>query len=76
MPPVVASGLEPIRAIRASEDLWWAIVDPFRWYISGADRIVFNSHVFYPTSITFAACILLMTFQRDDTLALDTYRSR
>ncbi|HSF94800.1 MAG TPA: hypothetical protein VLA52_07215 [Thermohalobaculum sp.] len=51
--------------------VWWAIIDPFRWYISGVDRIVFNSHVFYPTSITFAACILLIAFRRHDTLALD-----
>jgi len=51
--------------------VWWAIVDPYRWYITGVDRIVFNSHVFYPTSITFAACILLITFRRSDVIALD-----
>jgi putative oxidoreductase len=51
--------------------VWWAIVDPFRWYIDGVDRIVFNSAVFYPTSITFAACILLIVFRHQDTLALD-----
>ena len=54
--------------------VWWAIIDPFRWYITGVDRIVFNSHVFYPTSITFAACILLITFRPQDTLALDRLR--
>jgi putative oxidoreductase len=51
--------------------VWWAIVDPFRWYVSGVDRIVFNSAVFYPTSITFAACILLIVFRHQDTLAVD-----
>ena len=54
--------------------VWWAIIDPYRWYITGVDRIVFNSHVFYPTSITFAACILLMTFHKQDTMALDQLR--
>ena len=54
--------------------VWWAIIDPYRWYISDVDRIVFNSHVFYPTSITFAACLLLMAFRRQDTLALDHLR--
>lgn len=53
--------------------VWWAIIDPFRWYITGVDRIVFNSHVFYPTSITFAACILLIAFRRHDTMALDRF---
>ena len=43
--------------------VWWAILDPFRWYITGVDRIVFNSHVFYPTSITFAACLVLIAFR-------------
>ena len=52
--------------------VWWAILDPYRWYITGVDRIVFNSHVFYPTIITFAACILLIAFRRHDTIALDT----
>ncbi|NRG17353.1 DoxX family membrane protein [Rhizobiales bacterium] len=56
--------------------VWWAIFDPFRWYISGVDRIVFNSHVFYPTSITFAACLLLIAFREQDTLALDTLRAK
>ncbi|WP_298916579.1 hypothetical protein [uncultured Roseobacter sp.] len=56
--------------------VWWAIIDPYRWYISGVDRIVFNSHVFYPTIITFAACVLLIVFRRQDTLAVDTLRSR
>ena len=51
--------------------VWWAIIDPYRWYIDGVDRIVFNSHVFYPTSITFAACLLLIAFRRRDTIALD-----
>jgi uncharacterized membrane protein YphA (DoxX/SURF4 family) len=51
--------------------VWWAIVDPYRWYITGVDRIVFNSHVFYPTSITFAACLLLIAFRRHDRWALD-----
>ena len=23
--------------------VWWAIIDPYRWYISDVDRIVFNS---------------------------------
>lgn len=54
--------------------VWWAIIDPFRWYIVDVDRIVFNSHVFYSTSITFAACILLIAFRRQDTLALDQLR--
>ncbi|MXN65361.1 DoxX family membrane protein [Stappia sp. GBMRC 2046] len=56
--------------------VWWAILDPFRWYITGVDRIVFNSHVFYPTSITFAACLLLIAFREQDTLALDTLRAK
>jgi putative oxidoreductase len=56
--------------------VWWAILDPFRWYITGVDRIVFNSHVFYPTSITFAACVLLIAFQRGDTWSVDAYRSK
>lgn len=56
--------------------VWWAIVDPFRWYITGVDRIVFNSHVFYPTSITFAACLLLIAFREQDTLALDSLRAK
>lgn len=56
--------------------VWWAILDPFRWYISGVDRIVFNSQVFYPTSITFAACLLLIAFRHHDTFALDRIRQR
>ena len=56
--------------------VWWAIVDPYRWYITGVDRIVFNSHVFYPTSITFAACLLLIAFQRQDTWTVDAFRSK
>lgn len=59
-----------INAITAAS-VWWAIVDPYRWYIEGVDRIVFNSHVFYPTSITFAACVLLVVFRPFDRLALD-----
>ena len=51
--------------------VWWAILDPFRWYIDGVDRIVFNSQVFYPASITFAACLLLIAFRREDRWALD-----
>ncbi len=51
--------------------VWWAIIDPYRWYITGVDRIVFNSHVFYPTAITFAACIVLIACRHRDTLALD-----
>lgn len=54
--------------------VWWAIIDPFRWYITGVDRIVFNSHVFYSTSITFAACILLISFRHHDAFALDRWR--
>ncbi|WP_371225953.1 hypothetical protein [Roseovarius sp. 2305UL8-3] len=54
--------------------VWWAIVDPYRWYISGVDRIVFNSHVFYPTIITFAACVLLIVFRHQDRIALDNLR--
>lgn len=56
--------------------VWWAIVDPYRWYISGVDRIVFNSHVFYPTSITFAACLLLIAFRPQDAWAMDNLRWR
>ncbi|WP_108661711.1 DoxX family protein [Acuticoccus kandeliae] len=56
--------------------VWWAIVDPFGWYITGVDRIVFNSHVFYSTIITFAACVLLITFQREDVWSLDALISR
>ncbi|WP_306115276.1 MULTISPECIES: DoxX family protein [unclassified Roseovarius] len=52
--------------------VWWAIIDPYRWYITGVDRIVFNSHVFYPTSITFAACIVLIAFRHRDRIAVDT----
>ncbi|MEZ5667747.1 MAG: hypothetical protein R3F55_10015 [Alphaproteobacteria bacterium] len=52
--------------------VWWAILDPFRWYIEGVDRIVFNSQVFYPASITFAACLLLIAFRSEDRWALDT----
>ncbi|WGH78468.1 hypothetical protein [Jannaschia ovalis] len=55
--------------------VWWAIVDPFRWWVTGVDRIVFNSHVFYPTSITFAACLLLIAFRAEDRFALDTLRA-
>ncbi|WP_415400877.1 hypothetical protein [Tateyamaria sp. SN3-11] len=54
--------------------VWWAIVDPYRWYVTGVDRIVFNSHVFYPTIITFAACILLITFRHQDAWCLDRLR--
>ncbi|MEO3415291.1 DoxX family protein [Roseovarius sp. CAU 1744] len=52
--------------------VWWAIIDPYRWYIDDVDRIVFNSHVFYPTSITFAACLLLIAFRQRDRIALDS----
>lgn len=52
--------------------VWWAILDPFRWYIEDVDRIVFNSQVFYPASITFAACLLLIAFRKEDRWALDT----
>ena len=54
--------------------VWWAIVDPYRWYISGVDRIVFNSHVFYPTIITFAASVLLIVFRHADVIAVDSLR--
>ncbi|MGF1476309.1 MAG: DoxX family protein [Geminicoccaceae bacterium] len=69
----------PIQAIIngiTAASVWWAIVDPFRWYISGVDRIVFNSHVFYPTSITFVACIVLIVFRNDDRWALDNWPRR
>lgn len=56
--------------------VWWAIVDPYRWYISGVDRIVFNSHVFYPTIITFAACLTLIVMRKQDTYAVDALRAR
>ncbi|GMG81360.1 hypothetical protein LNKW23_05730 [Paralimibaculum aggregatum] len=56
--------------------VWWAILDPFRWYITGVDRIVFNSHVFYPASITFAACLVLIAFREHDAYALDRLRRR
>ncbi len=56
--------------------VWWAIVDPYRWYIDGVDRIVFNSHVFYPTIITFMACVILILFRRQDRLALDVVMAR
>lgn len=56
--------------------VWWAIVDPWRWYVTGVDRIVFNSAVFYPTSITFASCVLLIVFRRQDTMALDRLMGR
>jgi putative oxidoreductase len=56
--------------------VWWAILDPFGWYITGVDRIVFNSHVFYPTIITFSACVLLVVFRHQDTWALDQMRRR
>ncbi len=52
--------------------VWWAVLDPYRWYIEDVDRIVFNSHVFYPVIITFAACVLLFAFRREDRWALDT----
>ena len=51
--------------------VWWAIIDPYRWYIDGVDRIVFNSHVFYPTAITFAACLVLIACRSRDTIAVD-----
>ncbi len=69
----------PIQALingATAVSVWWAILDPFRWYISGVDRIVFNSHVFYPTSITFASCLLLIAFRKQDNLALDTLLGR
>ena len=56
--------------------VWWAIVDPYRWYVTGVDRIVFNSHVFYPTIITFAACIVLIALRERDTIAVDSLRHR
>ncbi len=56
--------------------VWWAIIDPYRWYISGVDRIVFNSHVFYPTIITFAACLLLIAFRNQDEYAIDHLRAQ
>jgi uncharacterized membrane protein YphA (DoxX/SURF4 family) len=56
--------------------VWWAIIDPYRWYISGVDRIVFNSHVFYPTIITFAACLLLIAFRRMDHFSVDHIRAQ
>ncbi len=56
--------------------VWWAIIDPYRWYISGVDRIVFNSHVFYPTIITFAACLLLIAFRNQDAYAIDHLRAQ
>lgn len=69
----------PLQAIIhgfTAASVWWAIIDPYRWYISGVDRIVFNSHVFYPTIITFAACVLLVLFRRQDTIALDSLLNR
>lgn len=55
--------------------VWWAIIDPYRWYIEGVDRIVFNSAVFYPTIITFAACVLLIAFMRADRWSVDAVRA-
>lgn len=69
----------PIQALIhgfTAASVWWAIVDPYRWYVTGVDRIVFNSHVFYPTIITFAACILLIAFRSNDTLSLDHLRRK
>ena len=69
----------PVQAVIhgfTAASVWWAIVDPYRWYISGVDRIVFNSHVFYPTSITFAACIVLIACRPLDRFALDVAIAR
>lgn len=55
--------------------VWWAIVDPFYWYLPGDKPFQF-AHLFYPSAIVVAACLVLIAFRSFDRLALDALRRR
>lgn len=50
--------------------VWYAIIDPFNWWL-GNERPIPVSQLFYPSIIIFAASLLLIAFRRDDRFALD-----
>ena len=49
--------------------VWRSVVDPWGWYLDGANVL------FYPSLIIFAASLVLWAFRDDDRLALDRRRT-
>lgn len=50
--------------------VWYAIIDPFRWYLPPQTDFPFTQ-LFYPSSIIVAASLLLIAFRDQDRLAVD-----
>lgn len=50
--------------------VWYAIIDPFRWYLPPQTDFPFTQ-LFYPSAIILAASLLLIAFRHEDRLALD-----
>jgi len=50
--------------------VWYALIDPFGWYLP-VERPFQFSHLFYPSAIVVAACVLLIAFRSADRYALD-----
>lgn len=48
--------------------VWRSIVDPWGWYLEGSNVL------FFPSLIIFAAALVLMAHQAEDTLSLDARR--
>jgi putative oxidoreductase len=53
--------------------LWYAIIDPFKWYLSAQTDFPFTQ-LFYPSIIIFAAALVLLVFRDMDCYALDNRR--
>lgn len=53
--------------------VWYAIVDPFNWYLGNQREFPFTQ-LFYPSAIIFAASLLLIAHRDEDRLALDRRR--
>ena len=50
--------------------VWRSVVDPWGWYLEGANVL------FYPSLIVFAASLVLWAFRDDDRLAVDARGAR
>ena len=49
--------------------VWRSIIDPWGWFIEGANVL------FYPSAIILAASLVLMAFQEEDKMTLDAKRA-
>jgi len=55
--------------------VWYAILDPFNWYIAFDDGFAF-SHLFYPSIIAFFASLIMIAKRGEDRWAVDTKLGR